>query len=69
MGLTFFSHKVIRCLGTTVCKMTAARGFCAEISTAITVAIASRYGAPQHPSGCLSARSMCCQQCKVAVRT
>lgn len=44
-GLAFFSHKVIRCLGTSVCKMTASRGFCAEIATAITVAIASRYGA------------------------
>lgn len=44
VGLAFFSHKVIRCLGTTVCKITPARGFAAEIATATTVAIASRYG-------------------------
>mmetsp|Transcript_3963 Transcript_3963/g.11520 ORF Transcript_3963/g.11520 Transcript_3963/m.11520 type:complete len:579 (+) Transcript_3963:262-1998(+) len=46
VGLAFFSHKVIRCMGTSICKMTAARGFCAELATAITVAIASRYGLP-----------------------
>lgn len=52
LGLAFFSHKVIRCMGTSICKMTAARGFCAELATAITVAIASRYGVlrPSFPS-------------------
>lgn len=65
VGLAFFSHKVIRCLGTTVCKMTATRGFCAEIATAITVAIASRYGAlpPFHTSACAVSKTRldyCC---------
>lgn len=45
VGLTFFSAKVIRTLGVKVVKMTNARGFCAELATAITVAVASRYGA------------------------
>lgn len=46
VGLMFFSAKVIRTLGVKVVKMTNARGFCAELATAITVAIASRYGLP-----------------------
>jgi sodium-dependent phosphate transporter len=46
VGLAFFSARVIRTLGVRVCKLTNARGFCAELATAITVAIASRYGLP-----------------------
>jgi len=46
LGLALFSYRVISVLGVKVCKMTNARGFCAEIATATTVAIASRYGLP-----------------------
>jgi hypothetical protein len=33
-------------------QLTNARGFCAELATAITVAIASRYGNPPHAAYC-----------------
>jgi sodium-dependent phosphate transporter len=46
LGLALFSYRVISVLGVKVCKMTNARGFCAEMATATTVAIASRYGLP-----------------------
>ena len=44
-GLALFSSNISRCLGVQVAKITFARGFSAEFGTAITVAIASRYGA------------------------
>jgi hypothetical protein len=43
-GLALFSSNISRCLGVQVAKITFARGFSAEFGTAITVAIASRYG-------------------------
>jgi sodium-dependent phosphate transporter len=45
-GLALFSSNISRCLGVQVAKITFARGFAAEFGTAITVAIASRYGLP-----------------------
>lgn len=45
-GLALFSSNISRCLGVQVAKITFARGFSAEFGTAITVAIASRYGLP-----------------------
>ena len=35
----------MRVLGVKTSKLTNTRGFCAELSTAITVVVASRYGA------------------------
>ena len=43
-GLALFSSNISRCLGVQVAKITYARGFCAEFATAVTVAVASRYG-------------------------
>jgi sodium-dependent phosphate transporter len=45
-GLALFSSNISKTLGVEVAKITFARGFSAEFGTAITVAIASRYGLP-----------------------
>ena len=44
-GLATYGYKIMRVLGVKAVKVTNARGFCLELSTAITVVIASRYGA------------------------
>lgn len=44
LGLALYSSNISRTLGVRVAKITYARGFSAELGTAITVAIASRYG-------------------------
>ena len=44
-GLSTYGYKIMRVLGVKAVKLTNARGFCVELSTAITVVIASRYGA------------------------
>ncbi|KAL6767359.1 hypothetical protein ACKKBF_B34960 [Auxenochlorella protothecoides x Auxenochlorella symbiontica] len=46
IGLALFGWRIIQVLGVKTVKVTNARGFCAEIATAITVAVASRYGLP-----------------------
>lgn len=46
IGLATLGWRVIRTLGVETVRITNARGFCAELATAITVAIASRYGLP-----------------------
>ena len=50
-GLSTYGYKIMRVLGVKALKVTNARGFCLELSTAITVVIASRYG------GCSAAAS------------
>ncbi|CAK0780225.1 hypothetical protein CVIRNUC_004976 [Coccomyxa viridis] len=45
-GLSTYGYKIMRVLGVKAVKVTNARGFCLELSTAITVVIASRYGLP-----------------------
>lgn len=50
-GLSTYGYKIMRVLGVKAVKVTNARGFCLELSTAITVVIASRYG------GCSAAAS------------
>ena len=44
VGLATYGYKIMRVLGVKSVKVTNARGFCLEISTAITVVIASRIG-------------------------
>lgn len=44
VGLALFGWRIIQVLGVKVAKVTNARGFSAEFATAITVAVASRYG-------------------------
>lgn len=44
LGLATYGYLIMRVLGVKVVKMSNARGFCAELSTAITVVLASRFG-------------------------
>jgi sodium-dependent phosphate transporter len=46
LGLATFGYKIMRVLGVKTVKLSNVRGFCAELSTAITVLVASRYGLP-----------------------
>jgi sodium-dependent phosphate transporter len=45
-GLATYGYKIMRVLGVKSVKLTNSRGFCVELSTAITVIVASRYGLP-----------------------
>lgn len=45
-GLAIFGYKIMRVLGVRTVKLSNSRGFCAELSTAIVVLVASRYGLP-----------------------
>ncbi len=70
LGLALYSSNISRTLGVRVAKITYARGFSAELGTAITVAIASRYGemlitVASHWDICCAFRQACtgiCQQ-------
>ncbi|CAL8471759.1 g11301 [Coccomyxa elongata] len=53
-GLATYGYKIMRVLGVKAVKVTNARGFCLELSTAITVVIASRYGLPVSTTQVLS---------------
>jgi sodium-dependent phosphate transporter len=53
LGLATFGYKILRVLGVEAVKLTNARGFCAELGTAITVVIASRYGLPVSTTQCI----------------
>ena len=44
VGLATYGYLIMRVLGVKVVKLSNARGFCAELSTAITVVLASRFG-------------------------
>lgn len=46
VGLAVFGWRIIQILGVKTVKITNVRGFCAELATGITVAVASRYGLP-----------------------
>jgi sodium-dependent phosphate transporter len=45
-GLALYGYKIMRVIGVKAVKLSNSRGFCAELSTAITVIVASRYGLP-----------------------
>ncbi len=44
LGLATYGYLIMRVLGVKVVKLSNTRGFCAELSTAITVILASRFG-------------------------
>eukprot|EP00897_Mesotaenium_endlicherianum_P008176 jgi/Mesen1/7387/ME000382S06583 len=46
LGLATYGYKIMKVLGVKAAKLTNTRGFCAEISTATVVIVASRYGLP-----------------------
>jgi sodium-dependent phosphate transporter len=45
-GLSTYGYNIMRALGVKMTKLTNARGYCAEITAAIIVIVASRYGFP-----------------------
>eukprot|EP00897_Mesotaenium_endlicherianum_P005233 jgi/Mesen1/4738/ME000241S03774 len=46
LGLATYGYKIMKVLGVKAAKLTNTRGFCAELSTATVVLVASRYGLP-----------------------
>jgi len=46
LGLATYGYKIIRALGVKMTKLTNSRGYCAELTAAIVVIVASRYGFP-----------------------
>ena len=46
VGLATYGYKIMRALGVKMVKITNSRGYCAELTSAIIVIVASRYGFP-----------------------
>ena len=46
VGLATYGYKIMRVIGVKAVKLSNVRGFSAELSTAIVVMVASRYGLP-----------------------
>eukprot|EP01084_Bolivina_argentea_P153421 267513_1 len=46
IGLATYGYKIMKCLGVRMAAMTSTRGYCIELSSALTVIIASSYGYP-----------------------
>ena len=46
VGLATYGYRILRVLGVQVAKLSNTRGFCCELSAAIVVLVASRYGLP-----------------------
>jgi sodium-dependent phosphate transporter len=46
IGLATYGYKIMRALGVKMVKITNSRGYCAELTSAIIVIVASRYGFP-----------------------
>ena len=46
VGLATYGFKIMRALGVKMVKITNSRGYCAELTSSITVIVASRYGFP-----------------------
>jgi len=45
-GLALYGYRIMRVIGVKSARLTNSRGFCCELSTAIVVMVASRYGLP-----------------------
>lgn len=46
LGLSTYGYKIIRVMGVKMTRLTNSRGYCAELTAAIIVIVASRYGFP-----------------------
>ncbi len=46
VGLATYGYKIMRALGVKMVKITNSRGYCAELTSAVIVIVASRYGFP-----------------------
>jgi solute carrier family 20 (sodium-dependent phosphate transporter) len=54
IGLATYGYNVTRAMGVRLSKMTATRGFCAELATATVILVASQYGLPTSSSQCIT---------------
>jgi sodium-dependent phosphate transporter len=50
IGLATYGYNVVRAMGVRLAKLSPTRGFCAELSTAFVIMIASQYGLPTSSS-------------------
>jgi len=53
-GLATYGHKITQAVGVKMSKITATRGFAAELSTAFVIMIASQFGLPTSSSQCIT---------------
>ena len=53
-GLGFYGQKLTIATGFKLAKLSASRGFCAELATAVTITIAAQYGLPTSSSQCIT---------------
>ncbi|KAL6753998.1 sodium/phosphate symporter [Haematococcus lacustris] len=53
VGVTTYAYNIIKVLGVKMAKMTPSRGYCAELATSFTVAVASVYGLPVSTTHCI----------------
>jgi phosphate/sulfate permease len=54
IGLATYGYSVTRAIGTRMAKLTASRGFAAELSTSMIIMIAAQYGLPTSSSQCIT---------------
>jgi phosphate/sulfate permease len=54
IGLGTYGYSVTRAIGTRMAKLTASRGFAAELSTSMVIMIAAQYGLPTSSSQCIT---------------
>lgn len=53
-GLATYGYNVTRAMGAKLAKLSASRGFAAELATALVILIASQYGLPTSSSQCIT---------------
>lgn len=54
IGLATYGYKVTQAMGARMAKLSPARGFCAELCTAIVIMVAAQYGLPTSSSQCIT---------------
>lgn len=54
VGLATYGYKVTQAMGVKLSKITATRGFAAELATSLVIMIASQYGLPTSSSQCIT---------------
>lgn len=54
IGLGTYGYNVMRAMGTQLSMLTPSRGFCAELSTALVILVASQLGLPTSSSQCIT---------------